>query len=94
MKHSAVKQELDISLRDLLSSYSIFDISQFDISCLNKNKHSRSSLAELQKPPRMFVLPCETFVLLLALRRGHCDAYILLSTTGRTIKDSILMFYL
>lgn len=42
----------------------------------------------------MFVLPCETFVLLLALGRWHCDAYILLSTIGRTIKDSILMFYL
>lgn len=49
MKHSAVKQELDIPLRDFLSSYSIFDISQFDISCLIKNKRSGSSLAELAK---------------------------------------------
>lgn len=33
-----MKRELDNSLRGLLSSYSTFDISQFDIPRLKKNK--------------------------------------------------------
>lgn len=42
----------------------------------------------------MFVLPCETFVQLLALSRWQCHACVPLSTAGGTGRDSISMFCL